>query len=248
MISELDRMEALTQDYAAFQARKSGLATALGGLLTLGLFLVYLVMGPFGGWRRKVGFPLELVHLLIVLCFLAPFLWLALKPALSRWLYRGLGRVTPRADPVQERSCGLWVFGITAFLLAFQTVALLVVLQGLLALLGSGASSGPTPHWRPWPWATLLPLAYALPAPWLLRGVEEARAYAVLVGQCLLQIIVLWGHGATSHSPRSEWVWGVVLFSLQALILVWAVRAIRRGRREHREFQAILRGLPVEEG
>ena len=39
---DLKALEALTRDYAAFQSRKSGLATALGGLMAIALVLAAL--------------------------------------------------------------------------------------------------------------------------------------------------------------------------------------------------------------
>ena len=41
---DLKALEALTRDYAAFQSRKSGLATALGGLMAI--VLVLAAMSP----------------------------------------------------------------------------------------------------------------------------------------------------------------------------------------------------------
>ena len=84
---ELSRLETLTRDYAAFQARKSGLATTLGGLLVCLMFWVVLMPTVFG--VKVMQRPALEVFLLL------PFLWLVLKAGLARllatfqaWQYR----------------------------------------------------------------------------------------------------------------------------------------------------------------
>lgn len=100
---ELSKLEALTNDYAAFQARKSGLATALGGFMAL--LLIVIPMYLDFKWSAVASW------------LFVPFLWLLLKQLLGRWLYRGLGGVKAVPDLRAERLRWSWVFGIAVFLL-----------------------------------------------------------------------------------------------------------------------------------
>ena len=50
---DLDVLGALTRDYAAFQSRKSGLATALGGLMAILLALAALSPDLMGARARS---------------------------------------------------------------------------------------------------------------------------------------------------------------------------------------------------
>src|SRR5664279_4752203 len=87
-MSDIDfqKLETFTQDYADFDSRKSGLATALGGVMALIMTLhvfshsMRLLLGPW--WRLQA-----------VLIFLMPLLWLPLKQLLFHLLYRSMGPV-----------------------------------------------------------------------------------------------------------------------------------------------------------
>ncbi|WP_291271085.1 hypothetical protein [Geothrix sp.] len=86
----LDALITLTRDYAVFQARKSGLATALGGLMAV--LLVLAALSPDFMGARATG------RLLIEYLIWIPLLWLALKGLAGRALYRGLGTVKASPD------------------------------------------------------------------------------------------------------------------------------------------------------
>jgi len=71
---DLVKLESLTKDYAAFQARKSGLATALGALmaiLTMPLILMHHVLVAHFGIKLVLG--------AVLFTYLAPLVWLVLK-------------------------------------------------------------------------------------------------------------------------------------------------------------------------
>jgi len=235
---ELTKLEALTRDYAAFQARKSGLATALGGLMAL--LLIVVPMNIEFRWR-------DVAFLLFI-----PLLWLLLKQLLGRWLYRDLGEVKAVPDLRAERLRWLWVFGIALFLMAFQVAALLGFATGIL-----GVPLDPEQACRlsslPGPWVLGLPFVYLLAAPWWIRGVEEARVYAVLVGICAVWLwpILLFRHLAWRPGPEN------LVFSVSTVVgllvvvvtvIAWAALAMIRGWREHREYVALLRALPSAGG
>jgi hypothetical protein len=230
---ELSKLEALTRDYAVFQARKSGLATALGGLMAI-LLLVVPMHVDFR-WK-DVAFVL-----------LTPFLWLLLKQLLGRWLYRGFGEVKAALDPCAERFRWLWVFGIALFLLAFQAAVLACFATGrLVAPMACGVLIFPGP------WVLGLPFLYLLAAPWWIRGVEEARAYAVLVGLCIVwlwPILMLrhfpWHAGPEKTAFTGSSIMGLLLLAM--LVLAWSALAMIRGWREHREYLALLKSLPRED-
>ena len=74
---DLKALEALTRDYAAFQSRKSGLATALGGLMAIALVLAALSPNFMGAHAMN--------RLLIEYLVWVPFLWLALKWGCLVW-------------------------------------------------------------------------------------------------------------------------------------------------------------------
>ncbi|MDE3032295.1 MAG: hypothetical protein KGI56_01400 [Acidobacteriota bacterium] len=80
---DLDTLAALTRDYAAFQTRKSGLATALGGLMAILLAMTAFSPAFMGA---RLGHRLLLEYLVWT-----PLLWLLLKGLLARALYRGAG-------------------------------------------------------------------------------------------------------------------------------------------------------------
>ncbi|HJW72240.1 MAG TPA: hypothetical protein VJ486_05240, partial [Geothrix sp.] len=104
-------------------------------------------------------------------------------------------------------------------------------------------------------WILMMPALYLLPMPWLIRGIEEARVYAVLVGQCILWLIpiFLFNFGPRVPLQGSGWgrfgdLAGIGLVVLILLVLVWGALAMIRGWREHREYLALLRKLePGEE-
>ena len=210
MNTELVKLEALTKDYAAFQARKSGLATALGGLMAL--LLVAVPMNLNFQWKQVTFF------------LFTPFLWLLLKHLLGRWLYRGLGEVKATPDLRAERLRWLWVFGIALFLMAFQGAVLIGFTAGIL-----GVPVNPSREVSaflalfPGPWVLGLPLLYLLAAPWWIRGVEEARVYAVLVGLCAIWLwalvifrhIAWWRNGPENMAFTGASIIGLVFVGLQ---------------------------------
>ncbi len=231
---DLSKLEAMTRDYAAFQARKSGLATALGGLMAI--LLIAVPMHLDFRWKD------------VVFLLFTPFLWLLLKQLLGRWLYRGLGEVRAVPDLRAERLRWHWVFGIALFLMAFQTAILVGFAAGIL-----GVPLDPAGACRlsflPGPWVLGLPLAYLLAAPWWIRGVEEARAYAVLIGLCALWLwpILVFRHLAWRPGPENMTFTGASIIGLllvALMVIAWGALAMLRGWREHREYQALLRALP----
>jgi len=243
---ELSRLEALTKDYAAFQARKSGLATALGGLMALLLIVVPMNLDFskfFVGGR-----PLMEVMLF------TPLVWLLAKLGLGRWFYRGLGTVKAVPDIAAERRRWHWIFGLSLFVVGFLIFCLWGFMAGVLV---PGPFQVPPDHPQiegyPASWVIGLPLLYLAAAPWLVRGLEEARAYAVLVAQSTLWIteVILFRFLSRSLGPAST-VATTVMFlgflSFVALVFAWASLAMIRGWREHREYLGILRGLPAGEG
>ena len=238
---DLDVLGALTRDYAAFQSRKSGLATALGGLMAILLALAALSPDLMGA--RVTG------RLLVEYLVWMPFLWLALKWGVGRVLYRGLGPVKPSPDAAYERRRWFWIQGLALFLLAFLLAGLYAFASGLMQVNPSRAALCPPPLWM-----LLMPFLYLLPAPWVLRGIEEARAYVVLVGQCMLWLVpffLLSFWPPRSASLPAEWgrfgdLSGIGMVGLILLILVWGALAMIRGWREHHQYLAILRALPRE--
>lgn len=225
--SDVLELEALTRDYAAFQARKSGLGTALGGLMALLLLALPMHLDFRWGWMQLI--------------LLAPLLWALLRSLLARWLYRGLGAVKASPDLGAERLRWRWVFGIALFIAAFQAAALLGFTTGIL---------GPPEAWRaaliPGPGLLLWPFLHLLAAPWAIRGNEEGRAYAVLVG---LSAVWLWTmligrHLAWRPGPENmPFSVGTVVagLALTLVVVAWGALALIRGWREHREFLALLR-------
>ena len=237
---DLDALGTLTRDYAAFQARKSGLATVLGGLMAV--ILVVAALSPnFMGAQVSD-------RLLIEYLVWAPFLWLALKWGCSRVLYRGLGAVKPSADAAYERRRWFWILGLALFLLAVLVAALYAFASGFLQASHSRAALCPPPMW-----VLMMPFLYLLPMPWTIRGIEEARVYTILVGQCILWLIpfFLFSFGPANPPLRSGWglfgdVTGICLVILFELIQIWGALAMVRGWKEHRQYLAILRSLPRE--
>ena len=96
-------------------------------------------------------------------------------------------------------------------------------------------------------------LLYLLPMPWVIRGIEEARVYAVLVGQCILWLVplFLFSFGPPTPLFQSGWglfgdVAGIGLIILIELVQIWGALAMVRGWREHRGYLTILQSLPRE--
>lgn len=243
---ELSRLETLTRDYAAFQARKSGLVTTLGGLLVCLMFWVVLMPTVFG--VKVMQRPALEVFLLL------PFLWLVLKAGLARLLYRGLGTVKPQPDPGYERRLSRWTFGLALFLMAFLIVAIYGFVSGVLLSANPVVGKLPVDHplFHPWAWLIWLPLAYLIPVPWAIRGVEEARAYAVLVGQCMLWLTPVFLFSFVAPGcPEVPFAVNVALatatVALPIGLLAWAALALIRGWKEHREYLEMLRALPGTE-
>ena len=132
---DLDVLGALTRDYAAFQSRKSGLATALGGLMAILLALAALSPDLMGA--RVTG------RLLVEYLVWMPFLWLALKWGVGRVLYRGLGPVKPSPDAAYERRRWFWIQGLALFLLAVLLAGLYAFASGLMQVNPSRAALCP---------------------------------------------------------------------------------------------------------
>ncbi|MDP1831331.1 MAG: hypothetical protein Q8K67_04680 [Geothrix sp.] len=236
---DLEALSAMTREYAAFQARKSGLATALGGLMAV-LFLTAPMYVDALGIRLMGRYLLEYL-------LLAPFVWLALKTILARVLYRDLGKVKGIPDAAYERRRWFWILGIALFIGAFLVLCILGFASGFLHAIPAGACMT-----MPSLGALWLPLLYIVPTPWLLRGIEEARAYAVLVGECMLwflaSFLAFWSvrpYGSPSMEIASTVV-QIVLVLLLLAILIWSALAMVRGWKEHREYLALLRTLPRE--
>jgi len=237
--AELEALGALTREYAAFQSRKSGLATALGGLMAI--LLVLAALSP-----NLMGADLLQRPLLHYILFV-PFLWLVLKWLGGLLLYRGLGRVKAMPDERYERRRWFWILGLALFLMAYLLVGLYAFMNGFLIQKPSFAPLSPPAAWILW-----LPLLYLLPTPWLIRGIEEARVYAVLVAQCMIWLVPLFLFAFGARTPPNQ-AWSMsghlAMTAFLALILViqtWGALAMIRGWKEHRKYLAILRALPRE--
>ena len=238
-LAALGTLGTLTREYAAFQSRKSGLATALGGLMAILLVLAALSPNLMGA---------DLLHRPLLDCILfVPFLWLVLKWSGGRLLYRGLGTVKAMPDERCERRRWFWILGLALFLMAYLLIGLYGFMSGFLIQKPSGAPLYPPASWVLW-----LPLLYLLPMPWVIRGVEEARVYAVLVGQCMIWLapLFLFAFGARTP-PHQVWTMAghlsmTAFLILILLIQIWGALALVRGWKEHREYLALLRALPRE--
>lgn len=239
----IQRLEVLTHDYAEFDSRKGGLATALGGVMAIlvGLNLIHPVRSLAGsGW-----------HVQATLVFLMPVLWLPLKQILFHRLYRELGPVKAIPDVRHEEAKWRWLFSIALVLMTFQTLALFGFVSGYAGVLSHPETIHLLPTrlpavWMTWLWVAALPWLYLLLAPWWIKGVEEARAYLVLVSQGAVFILFSFIHEGANVS-RGTRAWMIPAFLLIQLgVVVWSIRTIRRGWREHREYQALLRALSQE--
>lgn len=242
--AELAKLETLTRNYGTFQARKSGLGTALGGVMAMLMVLHMTVPHLFVrwvDWRLVAG-----------VVFLMPLLWLPLRLSIGRWLYRRLGRVTVLPDEGSERERWYWIFGIALFLMAFQTLALFGFAKGLLGFLKHPEAFGQVSpllvlKLEPWVWVASLPWIYMVGALVSVRGKEEGRAYAVLVGQGVIWIAFAFNvEGVNVGRPAKE-ILVFVFLALQVGVFFWALLSMRRGWLEHREYLRMLRGLPSEE-
>ncbi|GLH71941.1 hypothetical protein GETHLI_04430 [Geothrix limicola] len=239
---DLKTLETLTRDYATFQARKSGLATALGGLLAV--VLVVAALSP-----NFMGIHV-LNRLLVEFLVWVPLLWLVAKSIIGPLVYRGLGPVRALTDVAYERRRWRWILGLALFLLAVLLAALYAFASGRLVAHPPQAALQPTPMW-----ILVMPFLYLLAMPWAIRGIEEARAYVVLVGQCMLWLIpfFIFSFGPPAPPLKQGWglfgdVLGVGILVLIYVVLIWGALAMVRGWKEHREYLAILRRIPVEEG
>lgn len=237
---DLEALSALTREYAAFQSRKSGLATALGGLMAVVLVIAALSPNFMGAHAMD--------RLLIEYLVWVPFLWLALKAVCGRVLYRGLGTVKASPDGAYERRRWFWILGLALFLMAVALTALYAFASGFLQANHPRAALCPPPMW-----ILVMPFLYLLPMPWAIRGIEEARVYAVLVAQCILWLIplFLFSFGPPNPPMQSGWglfgnITGICLIVLIELIQIWGALAMVRGWKEHRKYLAILRALPRE--
>jgi hypothetical protein len=236
----LEALGALTRDYAAFQSQKSGLATALGGLMAVVLVIAALSPNFMGAH--------VLDRLFIEYLVWVPFLWLAVKGLGGRILYRGLGIVKASPDGTYERRRWFWILGLALFLITVLLAALYAFASGFLQANQPRAALCPPPMW-----ILLMPFLYLLPTPWAIRGIEEARAYAVLVGQCILWLVplFLFSFGPPTPPLKTGWglfgdITGVCLLILIYMVLIWGALAMVRGWKEHREYLALLRAVPRE--
>jgi hypothetical protein len=246
-MSDIDirHLEALTHNYAEFDSRKSGLATALGGvmalLMTLQVFShsMRMLLGPW--W-----------HLQAALIFFMPLLWLPLKQLLFHLLYRGLGPVKAIPDLAYEQAKWRWIFAIALLLMTFQTLVLLGFVSGYANVLRHPETISQLPAripsvWMSWMWVATLPWLYLLVAPWWIKGVEEARAYLVLVGQGIIWIAFSFNTEGANVS-RATRGWLVPAFmAIQLGVFLWALRTINRGCREHRAYKSLLLSLTPKE-
>jgi hypothetical protein len=186
-------------------------------------------------------------RLLIEYLIWMPFLWFALKWACGRVFYRGLGSVKAVADGAYERRRWFWILGLALGLLAYLMLGLYGFMNGFLIQKQICAPLGPPPSW-----VLLPPLLYLLPMPWVIRGLEEARVYVVLVAQCMIWLVpqFLFAFGPASP-PRQGWTMVghlsmIAFLVIILLILAWGALAMVRGWKEHREYLALLRSLPLE--
>jgi uncharacterized membrane protein (DUF485 family) len=237
---DLKALESLTRDYAAFQTRKSGLATALGGLMAV--VLVVAALSP-----NFMGVHV-LDRLLVEYLVWVPFLWLVLRTGIGHLVYRGLGPVKAIPDGAYEHRRWLWVLGLALFLLAVLLAGLYAFASGHLQADQPRAAICPPPLW-----ILLMPFLYLLAMPWAIRGIEEARAYAVLVAQCMLWLVpwFLFSFGPPSPPLKTGWglfgdFTGMGILVVIYMVLIWGALAMVRGWKEHREYLAILRSLPRE--
>lgn len=236
---DLEALGVITQEYAAFHARKSGLATALGGLMAMTLLIAPM-------WLDHHSIQIQ-GRCLLEYMLLAPFVWLVLKVILGRVLYQGLGTVKAMPDPSYERRRWFWILGLAGFLLAFLSLCLLGFASGFLNSTAVALAACPPPLWVLW-----LPLLYVVPMPWMIRGAEEARAYAVLVGLCVLWLsslfLLSFGTRSSALLPRESEILMVQIgvVALLLAVLIWGALAMVRGWKEHREYLALLRSLPTE--
>ena len=238
--SDLDALSALTRDYAAFQTRKSGLATALGGLMAV--ILVLAALSP-----NFMGVHV-LDRLLIEYLVWVPFFWLFLRMVLGRLVYRGLGPVKAMPDAAYERRRWHWILGLALFLLAGVLMGLYAFASGRLLAGQPRAAICPPPLWM-----LLMPFLYLLAMPWAIRGIEEARAYCVLVAQSLLWLIpwFLFSFGPPSPPLKTGWglfgeITGISMLVLIYMVMIWGALAMVRGWKEHRDYLALLKALPRE--
>lgn len=240
---DLDALSALTRDYAAFQTRKSGLATALGGAMALlvGLNLFHPIRVLAGRWW----------HIQAALVFFMPVIWLPLKQILFHRLYRGLGPVKALDDLDYENKKWQWIFMVALVLMTFQTLALMGFVSGYAGVLSQPETIRLLPArlpgvWQSWLWVAGLPWLYLVLAPWWIKGVEEARAYLVLAGQSSILMLFSFIHeGANINKATKVWIIPVFML-IQLGVFVWGIRTIMHGWREHREYLTLLRSLPRE--
>lgn len=242
---DIQRLEALTHDYAEFDSRKSGLATALGGVMALITTLhvispsMRMLAGPW--WRVQA-----------TLIFLIPLLWIPLKQLLFHLLYRGLGPVKAIPDLAYEQTKWRWTFTIALLLMTFQTLALLGFVSGYANVLRHPETISQLPArvpsvWMSWMWVATLPWLYLLVAPWWIKGVEEAKAYVVLTGQGIIWIAFSFNtEGANVSRMTKAWMVPAFLV-IQLAVVIWAVLTIKRGWREHRAYKTLLVSLTPKE-
>ncbi|HEX9011038.1 MAG TPA: hypothetical protein VF804_11790 [Holophagaceae bacterium] len=94
-----------------------------------------------------------------------------------------------------------------------------------------------------------MPPVYLLAMPRAIRGIEEARVYAVLVGQSVLWLLPFFLFYFDAPALKTGWgllgdLLGIGILVLWCLIMVWGALAMVRGWKEHRDFRRLLGALP----
>jgi len=118
-LADLDRLQALSEQYARYSRSAGGLSSVFGGLLCLTMFGIALTM--------------ELNQSAKVLLAAAPLFWLASKELLRRYYYQRAGAALDKLSVNQHRlhngltafvglvtllilAAGFWKFGLAGFL------------------------------------------------------------------------------------------------------------------------------------
>lgn len=118
-LSDLDRLQALSEQYARYNRSAGGLSSVIGGLLCLLMFVAALT--------------LELSQPARLLVAAAPLFWLASKELLRRYYYQRAGAALDRLSKSQHRQH----YALTAFVAAVSLIIIALACWkfGLLGLL-----------------------------------------------------------------------------------------------------------------
>lgn len=225
---ELKHLDEVTREVADFQARRGGMVTVLGAVMSLAMAgyalspTVRLSLAAYFPWPLAAGGV-----------FFIPLAWVFLGRMLESRLYGGIGKVQAVADPELDRPRQAWAFGFALALLIFQTLVLLKVARGEMAPISRSTGE------HPWLWTSAMPVLYLLAVPLVVKGREMARAYAVLVIQACFWTICSFNRQPLSP-PWLGKVWELGLIAFQALAMGWALLAIRRGWKEHRGYLGLM--------